>query len=159
MSKAIGEKISLLEGSLESGRNKSTITNGHSFKQMNDSSIHGKRELKVVFDTNDFPSSFERGFSMKDIGSVINEFRNIERDVNLGLSDRLADKGKMLLGSCYASSRTLVGARDCEVDSLSGQAKEMIIREAECGLKEPKPLRLTEVRSIIGLCREQQGTP
>ena len=159
ISKAIEEKISLFEGTLEPGRNKSTITNGHSFKRMNDSSIHGKRELKVVFDTNDFPSSFERGFSMKGISSIINEFRNMETDAKLGLGDRLAGKGKMLLGSNYASSRTLVGARDCEVDSLSGKAKEMIIRGAECGLKEPKPLRLTEIRSIIGLCREQPGTP
>ena len=158
-SNVIGENINRFENGLESTANRNTVTKDNSFKQMKNSSMHGKRALKAVFDGVDFSSSFERGLSMKDINSIINKFQNIETDAKLGRGDGFTSRGKTLVGSSYASSRTLLEMREGRVDGLSGEAKEMIVREAECGLKEPKPLRLTETRRIIWLCRGHLGTP
>lgn len=36
-------------------------------------------------------------------------------------------------------------------------AMNMVVKEADCGLEEPKPLRITELQSIMLLCRGRKG--
>ena len=36
---------------------------------------------------------------------------------------------------------------------------EMIVKEAECGLKEPKPLRVAEMEKAMQLCRGKAPVP
>jgi hypothetical protein len=44
-----------------------------------------------------------------------------------------------------------------KMDGPPGYFKEMIVRQADCGLEEPKPVRLAEMRRIIWMCREELG--
>jgi hypothetical protein len=36
-------------------------------------------------------------------------------------------------------------------------AEEMIVKEVECGLKQPKPVRVAEMKRMVLLCRERVG--
>lgn len=33
----------------------------------------------------------------------------------------------------------------------------MVVKEADCGLREPKPLRITEMKRMMHLCRGRAG--
>lgn len=39
----------------------------------------------------------------------------------------------------------------------NGSAEAMVVKEADCGLREPKPLRLAELKSMMLLCRGRNG--
>jgi hypothetical protein len=56
------------------------------------------------------------------------------------------------------SSSTTGGiTTDIEIGEKVEDEIGLVIKEADCGLKEPKPLRITEVQSIMLLCRGRRG--
>jgi hypothetical protein len=159
MSWAIGKKIDIFENESELKADARTINKDNSFKQMNDTRRHGKNMSKVVINGDDPANSFEKGLSMEDISRIINEFRNIDTDVKKGRIDRSADGSKTFARPSYTSSRTLGEMKERKLDGSSREVKDMIVRRVKCGLKEPKPVRLVEIRRIIYLCGGQLRTP
>lgn len=103
----------------------------------------------------DNPKRFEQGLSMKDLNYIANGFRQVKNGVKLGKGDIDVQKWNTIKLS-PTSTRRFVEMEDGRVNSAP---REMIIREDECGLKEPKPLRFAEMKRVIWLCRGPLASP
>lgn len=157
--KAIEDKVTLFGSKLESRANRSTEVKDSSFIQIGSPIAQRMRAAGASNNVDDSRRLFEKGLNTEDVSNIINEFREIEIVEKLTKRDGIVGRRKTLKGPSLTSSRRLIELKDGKMDGASGDAKGMIVREAECGLKEPMPLRLAEVRRIIFMCREQLGTP
>jgi hypothetical protein len=138
--KAIEDKVTLFGSKLESRANRSTEVKDSSFIQIGSPIAQRMRAAGASNNVDDSRRLFEKGLNTEDVSNIVG-------------------RRKTLKGPSLTSSRRLIELKDGKMDGASGDAKGMIVREAECGLKEPMPLRLAEVRRIIFMCREQLGTP
>ncbi|KAF4627238.1 hypothetical protein G7Y89_g10916 [Cudoniella acicularis] len=64
---------------------------------------------------------------------------------------------KIMPGTIELQQLVAVAERDLGAISARGELKEMVIKEVQCGLAEPKPMRLTEMKRMMLLCREKAG--
>lgn len=81
-----------------------------------------------------------KGLSGKEAQDIMDEFQVPEKSP--------ARSGR-------SKTSTLIGKWTWGQDG--SVSPEMIVKEAECGLKHPKPLRLTEMTRMMALCREKVG--
>lgn len=100
---------------------------------------------------------FAKGLSVIDIRNILGELCEAEMNGITVKNDTSIGRRKMMRPN---SPRRIVNIKDAKMDGTLGDITEMIVREADCGLKHPKPLRLTETRRIISMCRGGvPGTP
>jgi len=94
--------------------------------------------------------------SIGDINDIINEFQVVEGD-NLGKRNGVVGKWNLMAEPSSISNRMPVELKGpVAVGGASRDAiREMVIKEAECGLKEPKPLRLAEMKRMMWMCTEK----
>jgi hypothetical protein len=110
---------------------------------------------KSIFEnpwTDDVGKELEkRGLDGHEIQAVVDEFQNV------GDGIRDSDKGKWKMIVAPRLGRAgLVAQNDAETDEGSGDMDmRIIVREAQCVLEEPKPLRMLEMKRMILLCREK----
>ncbi|QSZ33343.1 hypothetical protein DSL72_002931 [Monilinia vaccinii-corymbosi] len=95
--------------------------------------------------------------------------REIEREGGLGLDlgmlnldlglEVLVGRGKGRgkgKGGCEVEGiRDASVKRGRDVNMSRGEDLHMVIKEAECGLKEPKPLRVVEMKRMVDICRDR----
>lgn len=97
----------------------------------------------------------------KDIEAIVEE-------VNDGAAGGKPGKRKNLVGKWNAFSHdsnsshiSKYGKENDETTALLTRTSEelgiMVVKEAECGLKQPKPMRLVEMKRMMLLCREKAG--
>lgn len=92
-----------------------------------------------------------RGLNGDEIQAVVNEFQDIRRENG---NDPTKGKWKMVVAPRLG--RGSFGAQSYgETDESGEMDMRIIVREAQCGLAEPKPLRLLEMKRMILLCRER----
>lgn len=106
------------------------------------------------------PNLFAKGLSVIDIRNILGELCGAEKNGITIKQGTDIGRRKTPAGSNSSSSRRLSDMKVGKIEGASGDDTEIIIREADCGLKHPKPLRLTETRRIISMCRGRvSGTP
>lgn len=81
-----------------------------------------------------------KGLSGKEAQDIVDEFQS---------------KEKSPARSGISKTSTLI--RKWTWGQDGSVSPEMIVKEAECGLKHPKPLRLAEMARMMALCREKVG--
>ena len=93
----------------------------------------------------------DEGLSVQDIEDIVAEFRNKDSGAKCGKRNTTVGRWNIPPPPSQDPSK------DFEPISagLDGPAIEMIVKEAECLLKEPKPMRLIEMKRMIWLCREK----
>lgn len=97
----------------------------------------------------------KRGLKGQEVQAVMDEFQEIGGGPNN--NDETGGTWKMVVAPRLGKSG-LTAQRDGETDESSADmAMRIIVREAQCGLAEPKPLRLLEMKRMILLCRERVG--
>jgi len=143
-SRNIGDKIKLFESTpMIKGHVEPKLKADNASRTIGNSTV---RMRKKMFETEgrdaEDVKAKDEGLSVQDIDDIVAEFRNI---------DSIAKRGKR---------NTTVGRWNIPPppsQDLDGPAVEMIVKEAECLLKEPKPMRLVEMKRMIWLCREKPG--
>ncbi len=100
----------------------------------------------------------ERGLDGQEVQDVMSEFQDNEV--------LLAKTVKR--DACSGTWKTFVGAPSRGTDGTRSEkgirspvgegVTVMIVKEAECGLEQPKPVRVTEMRRMMLLCRERIGS-
>jgi hypothetical protein len=89
------------------------------------------------------------GMSGKEIHDIVDEFQHKS-------SLRLGRRTNPLVGSQNLGQD---GAHsDRRLSPISLGVREMVVKEAKCGLKHPKPLRLVEITRMMEMCREKAGS-
>lgn len=96
----------------------------------------------------------KRGLSGKDIQSIVNELTD-------GADDGKIGKRKTIVGRWNAipqrkAAKTL-DENMMTFGSVVGSEVDMVVKEAQCGLKEPKPRRAAEMERMMLLCREREA--
>jgi hypothetical protein len=92
----------------------------------------------------------KRGLDGREIQAVVNEFQDIGRETD----NPSKGKWKMVVAPRLGWGRP-VAQRKRSTDESGDMDMRIIVREAQCGLEEPKPLRLLEMKRMILLCREK----
>jgi hypothetical protein len=100
-----------------------------------------------------------RGMSNQEVKDIINEFQDnkllLPRTVK-----RNTTSGTWKTFAAGAPSHTTDGTmseRGAGSPCAEG-VTVMIVKEAECGLKQPRPVRVTEMKRMMLLCRERVGS-
>lgn len=158
ISTAVGDRLLVFERGLKHKSNRSRQIKDSQFKTMGGLITEPKKSFEEGCRGSYSPGRFEGRSSTKDINSIMEEFREIEIADTLRKQDGIVGRRQTLMGHNPIPSRRPRDMKDGKMDGTWGDLKEMIVREAACGLEEPKPLRLTEIRSIIWLCRGQPCT-
>jgi hypothetical protein len=93
----------------------------------------------------------KRGLDGQEVQAVMNEFQ----DIGGGVGDNTT-KGtwKMVVASRLGRGGFATQDNGGTDDAFVDVNMQIIVREAQCGLAEPKPLRLLEMKRMILLCRE-----
>ena len=136
-------------------------TRGKVAEERKDYSSHKSLDNSISFRKSMFGSPWndevgkelkKRGLDRQEVQAVVDEFQDIGEE----LGDSNKEKWKMVvaprlgkggLATTQHNRGTGEGYRDMDM--------RIIVREAQCGLAEPKPLRLLEMKRIILLCRER----
>jgi hypothetical protein len=97
------------------------------------------------------------GLSRKDVKDVIDEFQDSEVTHKFGKKNLLIGRWNTFPQVPPSSGTDGTMSEKGIVSPGAEGAKEMIIKEVECGLKQPKPVRVTEMKRMVLLCRERVG--
>ena len=98
----------------------------------------------------------KRGLDGQEVQAIVNEFQDIGNESDI---DPSRAKWKMVVAPRMGRGG-LTAQKDGSDDESGDMDMRIIVREAQCGLEEPKPLRLLEMKRMILLCRERQvGIP
>jgi hypothetical protein len=162
-SRLFGEKIKLFEdiaqrrAKLESRRKKRSFSGKYTIPSLN--------TRKSIFELSSRKNikSSSRSLSAETIQEIVED---VQKDT---FSSRFG-KHKTQNGKCYAlpqdaasdfSNISYLTARD-DMQILLARTSDsidMVVKEAQCGLREPKPMRLVEMKRMMLLCREKAGFP
>lgn len=97
------------------------------------------------------------GLSSQDVKDIVDELQDTEVAPKVGKRNALVGSWNIVpqvppsSGTDGAMSEKGIGSPCAE------GVKEMIVKEVECGLKQPKPVRVTEMKRMVLLCRERVG--
>ena len=95
----------------------------------------------------------DKQLSSKEVYEILRMFQK-EED-----RDRLAklntDVAKRSVYAYPVSKRVKEAVLHQEMDGTPRNIGDMIVKEAECGLREPKPVRLVAMKKMLWLCREK----
>jgi len=164
-SKAIGDKVKLFEGlreekevakNLPPEKKRKSLTRklNRSLKSLFEPPTLRKTEVGKVSGTEKSNMlGKKRGLTSSEIQEAVNGFQDTQspkgwkaRRLNAGAQEPLA------IGQDGAHSEKGLGSPN------SLEVSEMIVKEAECGLKQPKPLRVVEMKRMMALCRDRFGS-
>lgn len=157
-SKVMGNRPMLFEGGWEPSSNTRWIEEVVPLKTMGNL-VTQRKPFEEGWNGSYSPNRPQGGVSIDDINDMIDGFREVGMFDKSTTGDAIVGRRQALTGPNPIPSQRPIEVKDRGMDGASGDFKEMIIREAACGLKEPKPRRLTEIRMIIWMCRGQLGTP
>jgi hypothetical protein len=155
-SKVIEDRIKLFEDVREKKDRAKTRKKERSFSGMIGNSLISMR--RSFFELSSWKKlevqEKKRGLSAKEIQSIVDEFQDGTNDGQIG-------KRKTIVGRWNAiPQRQPTRITDENAgsfrSSLSSEA-EMVVKKAQCGLREPKPRRAAETKSMMLLCREKDG--
>jgi hypothetical protein len=97
------------------------------------------------------------GLNGQEVQAVMDEFQDIGGHPKH--SEETGGAWKIVLASRLGKAAR-ADQMDGETDESSGDVDmRIIVREAQCGLAEPKPLRLLEMKRMILLCRDRVAEP
>jgi hypothetical protein len=164
-SKAIGDKVKLFEGLREEkevaknlppekkrkslGRKLNwslkSLFEPHILRKTEDGKEDGLEKSKTL--------GKKCGLTGLEIQDVVDEFQDTQSSKSWK-SRRLAAAAQepLAIGQDGAHSEKGLGSPN------SLEVSEMIVKEAECGLKQPKPLRVVEMKRMMALCRDRFGS-
>ena len=91
------------------------------------------------------------GFDGPEVQAVMDEIQDIGGE--LENDDAVKGQWKMVVAP-RLDNGGLTGQSDIDIHGSRNIDMRIIVREAQCGLAEPKPLRLREMKMMILLCRE-----
>ncbi|KAE8445641.1 hypothetical protein EG329_012938 [Mollisiaceae sp. DMI_Dod_QoI] len=99
-----------------------------------------------------------RGLNGKEVAAIVDEIQDIGKPAKIG-------KGKSTpVGRWNRVPPALVSNGGDGAVSEKGvgspsaaEVEQMVVKEAECGLKEPKPVRVAEVKRMMLICKERFG--
>lgn len=98
-----------------------------------------------------------RGLSSQDVKEIADEFQ--DKEVAPTVRKRNTPVGSWnIVPQVPPSSRTDGAMSEKGIGSPYAEGvKEMIVKEVECGLKQPKPVRVTEMKRMVLLCGDRVG--
>jgi hypothetical protein len=140
--RGVEDKIKLVEISKQVGVVEGQVRI-HSPQERKDSIQTRKGGSRKAQHTCDARTKEQTGLSVRDVPDIVQEFQKMEGGLTVRRDAVVGGWNKTLT----VTSR----------GGLDGKAGEMIVKEAECGLKQPKPVRLVELKSMIWMCRGVQG--
>jgi hypothetical protein len=159
-SSAIGDQIKLFESRLEPASNRSMKIKNSPPKRSGGSVIgQRKRAFEDIRDGGNAVHGFWQGLSTTEIKNIVKELQELQE---MEIGGKMGKRYTLAAGKWKISKAPDPTLNQRPIEMMmdgAEDATDMIVREAECGLKEPKPLRLTETRSIIWMCRRQLVTP
>lgn len=121
------------------------------------------RSLKSLFEPstrrNEEQINNERSLDGDQLKEIFDEFQDTSKPARLGKRTNTFAKRwnavpltRLANGCDGALSEKGIGS-----PSAAGEVREMVVKEAECGLKEPKPVRVVEVKRMMLICKERFG--
>jgi hypothetical protein len=93
----------------------------------------------------------KRGLDGQEMQAVVNEFQDVCREIH---NEPSRGKWRMVVAPRLGRGG-LTAQKDRSTEESGDMDMRIIVREAHCGLEEPKPLRLLEMKRMILLCRER----
>lgn len=97
----------------------------------------------------------------KDIEAIVEEVNDGAVGGKPGKRKNLAGKWNAFSHESNSTHTSKNSKENDETKALltrtSEELERMVVKEAECGLKEPKPMRLVEMKRMMLLCREKAG--
>lgn len=93
----------------------------------------------------------KRGLDGQEVQAVVNEFQDVCREIH---NEPSRGKWRMVVAPRLGRGG-LTAQKDRSTEESGDMDMRIIVREAQCGLEEPKPLRLLEMKRMILLCRER----
>lgn len=143
---AIGDKIKLFQAPSEMQTQASRILRQPSASMRLRTSQFENPSVKEV------AKSQGKILSAKEVQDMVNELRDREA------ASRTTPKGHTAQGSRSQQSMASTGTgMSARLDGASPSVRDMIVKEVKCGLRQPKPVRLDEVRRMVSLCRSNIG--
>lgn len=121
------------------------------------------RSLKSLFEPpstrrNEEQARQERGLNDGQLQAIIDEVQETSKSAKVGKRTNTivgrwntASPGPVTNGCDGAVSENGIGSPS------AAEVQEMVVKEAECGLKEPKPVRVAEVKRMMLICKERFG--
>jgi hypothetical protein len=162
-SKAIEDRLKLFDGCGPQKQGVKTEKKERSFSGLVGSSITSMRRSfferaawrKPEVDIHEK----KRALTGKEVQSIVDEFQDGAVDGKIGKSKTIVGRWNVVPQRLARSSVTRVtDENERRVSSFEGSESEMVVKEARCGLKQPKPMRATEMKRMVMLCREKVGT-
>lgn len=107
---------------------------------LRDARMHTGRDGSHSIDWDEVEREIEREGGL-DLGML-------DLEVLVGMGKGAADKGE---------KEEVRDEEGCDLDLRMGMGVDlnMVVKEAECGLKEPKPLRAVEIKRMVEICRDR----
>ncbi|KAG9234321.1 hypothetical protein BJ875DRAFT_461833 [Amylocarpus encephaloides] len=100
--------------------------------------------------------------SVKDVRDVVDEVEKAEADRKPSKRRSFGGRWSLFPQDTTLERRSIAAHRSSKGDTINllqrtSGSLEMVIKEAGCGLREPKPMRLVEMKRMLLLCREKAG--
>jgi len=161
-SKAIEDRVKLFEGFGHQER-RSKTKKERSFSGMVGSSITSMRRNffeRAAWRKPDVAIFDERrALTGKEIQSIVDEFQDGAADGKIGTRKTIVGRWNVVPKRQARTSVTRVTDENDRAASYSTESgSDMVVKEARCGLKQPKPMRVTEMKRMVMLCRGKVGT-
>lgn len=148
-SKAVDDKIKLFE-SIQDVKKPVQEQRKISYIRKIRTSLKSFFELKSC---DDCEVRKESRLDSKDIRDVVDE---CEKQPATWNKDTQAEKWNTI-SQVQPPSGTDGTVSENGIELSTPTVSEMIVKEAQCGLREPKPVRITEMKRMMLLCRERVG--
>jgi hypothetical protein len=155
----VGEKIKIFEGTRESKQIAEPQKGNDSFTRKIRSSMQSffEAQSNSIVDKEQ-SAGRDKGVSgrvVKDFAEEI-EVEKLSAGTKVGKRGTMGGRRSMIPKVSAASGgdgtmSDAIGSPGVEV------ARMMVIKEAECGLKQPKPLRIVEMKRMVALCRRDRA--
>jgi len=115
-----------------------------------------RTSMKSLFESRKSEEDDARGLSNQEVKDIIDDFNDTE-----ALLPKTGKRGTLIGRWTFpgvAPSNTTDGTVSEKGGSPCGEGVTvMIVKEVECGLKQPKPVRITEMKRMMLLCRDRVG--
>jgi hypothetical protein len=158
-SQIIGEKIKLFESIRQNKQTAEPQKVKSSFTRKTRSSMQGffEAQSNSVLDKEQSIRRV-RGITGRDIKDIADEIEIEKIPTGAKVGKRSIVGGRRNAVPRVAPRSGGDGTMSDTIGSPGVEAaKQMVIKEAECRLKQPKPLRVVEMKRMMALCRERVG--
>jgi hypothetical protein len=157
-SQIIGEKIKIFEGSRESRQTAEPQKGNSSFTRKMRSSMQSffEAQSNSVVDK-ERSAGRDKGVSGRGVKDFVEEIEVVKLSVGMKVEKRGTMSGRLSMIPKVLAARGGDGTTSDAIGSPGVEvARMMVIKEAECGLKQPKPLRIVEMKRMMALCRRDR---